>query len=169
MEPTVRRGEPGDLAAVRRVARRAWEAAYGGFLAGETIDRAMAEWYGAEVVRERLTRQAGRFLVAVADADTRGTVVGYVDALLRDGDAVIAALNVHPDRWGEGAGGRLLDRALPPLTSRGATRARARALANNDVGRSFYESRGYVVVERGEDHLFGEPVPAVTYARELSP
>jgi ribosomal protein S18 acetylase RimI-like enzyme len=168
---TVREGEPGDLESVRRVARRAWEAAYGDVLGGETVDRAMAEWYSVEVVRERLTREAGLFLVAVAggsDGDT-GEVVGYVDVLLRDGDAVIGALNVHPDWWREGAGGRLLDRALPSLAELGATRARARALAANDVGRSFYESRGYSVVERGEDDLFGEAVPAVTYARELSP
>jgi ribosomal protein S18 acetylase RimI-like enzyme len=173
MRVTVRQGEPGDLEAVRRVARRAWEAAYGDVLAGETIDRAMDEWYSAEVVRERLSREAGLFLVATPAADTgagRGEddVVGYVDGLLRDGDAVIGALNVHPDWWREGAGGRLLDRAVPSLAEQGASRARARALADNDVGRSFYESRGYVVVERGEDHLFGETVPAVTYARELS-
>lgn len=171
MRVTVREGDSGDVAAVRRVARGAWEAAYSDVLTAETVDRAMAEWYSVEVVRERLTREAGLFLVAVAgDSDgDAGEVVGYVDTLLRDGDAVIGALNVRPDWWREGAGSRLLDRAVPPLAQQGATRARARALAANDVGRSFYESRGYSVVERGEDDLFGETVPAVTYARELSP
>jgi len=160
---TVREAEPGDVSAVQRVARRAWRAAYGDTLDAETIDRAMGEWYGDATVSDRISRASGLFLVAATD----DRVGGYVDASLRDGDAVVGALNVDPDWWREGVGGRLLDRAVATLDDRGAERVRARALADNDVGRSFYESRGFTVHSEGEDELFGRTAAAVTYVREL--
>lgn len=160
---TVRKAELGDVPAVQRVARRAWETAYGDFLDAETIDRAMSEWYGDATVRDRITRDSGLFLVA----ETDDRVGGYVDASLQNGDAVVGALNVDPDWWREGVGSRLLDRAVGALAERGAERVRARALAANDVGRSFYESRGFTVGSRGEDELFGRTAAAVTYVREL--
>lgn len=160
---TVRAAEQGDMPAVQRVARRAWEAAYGDTLDAETIDRAMSEWYGDATVSDRITRESGLFLVAATD----DRVGGYVDASLRNGDAVVGALNVDPDWWRKGVGGRLLDRAVEALADRGAERVRARALAANDVGRSFYESRGFTVHSEGEDELFGRTAAAVTYVREL--
>ncbi len=163
MNVTVRRAEQGDVPAIQRVARRAWEAAYGEVLDAETIDRAMTEWYGDATVSDRIARDSGVFLVAAPD----DRVEGYVDASLRDGDAVVGALNVDPDWWREGVGGRLLDRAVGMLADRGAGRVRARALAANNVGRSFYESRGFTVDSRGEDELFGRTASAVTYVREL--
>ncbi|PSQ10572.1 hypothetical protein BRC98_05090, partial [Halobacteriales archaeon QS_7_68_65] len=120
---------------------------------------------------------------AVAD----GAVIGYVGGGVPEDDrGAVGALYVDPDRRGEGhaseasvstgdehsessggIGTRLFERELDALAERGATRVTIRVLAANTLGRSFYESRGFEVVETSEDDLFGETRAAVTYAREI--
>ena len=180
---TVRQSMPTDVAGIQRVARRGWEAAYGELLAEETIERAMNEWYAGESIREQITGgDVAHFVAcepprvsngasgkqrdprAVAD----GAVIGYVGGGVPEDDrGAVGALYVDPDRWGEGIGTRLFERELDALAERGATRVTIRVLAANTLGRSFYESRGFEVVETSEDDLFGETRAAVTYAREI--
>ncbi len=50
------------------------------------------------------------------------------------------------------------------LRERAVVRVETTVLAGNDVGRSFYESRGFAVSEAYDDDLFGETVRALTYA-----
>ncbi|WP_049901748.1 GNAT family N-acetyltransferase [Halococcus agarilyticus] len=181
---TVRQSAPADVAGIQRVARRGWEAAYGEFLAVATVERAMDEWYASESVREQIVDGGVAHFVACETGDvSEGTdgkrtdpraveqVVGYVGGGIPDanepGRGAVWTFYVDPDRWGRGIGTRLFERELDALRERGATRVTIRVLAANAVGRSFYESQAFEVVERGEDDLFGETRAAVTYARDI--
>ncbi|WP_254543007.1 GNAT family N-acetyltransferase [Halomarina pelagica] len=157
---TVRPATPDDVPGIRRIARRGWEAAYGGFLADDTIERALAEWYDPAFVRVAIERDGTIYRVAVAD----GEVVGYATAGVDGTDGHLTSLYVDPGRWGEGIGTRLLEAIRDRLRERGAERLEIRVLAENEVGRGFYESRGFEPVEEAETDLFGASRREVVYA-----
>jgi GNAT superfamily N-acetyltransferase len=84
---------------------------------------------------------------------------------VEDGVGGLGALYVDPDWWGAGVGTRLLAAVTAALRERGADRVEARVLAANEVGRAFYEARGFEPVTEATTTLFGETVLEVTYAR----
>ena len=55
----------------------------------------------------------------------------------------IDALYVHPRRWRSGAGQALLTQALATLRTEGYREVILWALADNDIGRRFYEKEGW--------------------------
>jgi ribosomal protein S18 acetylase RimI-like enzyme len=218
---SVRASRPGDVDAIRRVARRSWTAAYGDFLAPETVEAAMREWYAPDAVRALVEREDVPHVVAVVergrppgrepDSDldpgpgpgpvrepepapdpasdpgaTAGSrseagsppgrarvpaaadgarLVGYGGGGVEDGVGGLGALYVDPDWWDAGVGTRLLAAVTAALRERGVDRVEARVLAANDVGRAFYEARGFERVAEATTTLFGETVGEVTYAR----
>ncbi|MFC7155896.1 GNAT family N-acetyltransferase [Halomarina halobia] len=156
---TVRPATPDDVPGIRRIARRGWEAAYGDFLADETVERALAEWYAPAFVRDAVERDGTIYRVAVADGEVVGYATGRVDDVGR-----LTSLYVDPDRWGEGIGTRLLEAVFDRLRERGVGRLEVRVLAVNEVGRAFYESRGLEPVAEAETDLFGASHREVVYA-----
>lgn len=151
-----------DVPGVQRVARRGWHAAYGDILSEETIEAKLDEWYDPTGIREYVEREDVGYFVAEAD----GQVLGYASGGPSDeGPDVgfLGAIYVDPDHWGEGIGSRLLDRVEAFLADRGYDRLRFRVLAENDVGTSFYRSRGYEVVEETETELGGEVVSELVF------
>jgi ribosomal protein S18 acetylase RimI-like enzyme len=165
IEPAIRTAKPADVPAIRRIADDAWRAAYGQFLPGTAIDAAMSEWYDPDVVRDAIEREDGGYFVA----DVEGAVAGYVSGG-PDEEAKIAtlgAINVDPDRWGEGIGSALLSAFESDCRERGSTAVRARVLAKNDVGQPFYRKHGYETVEKQEAALFGVTVRERIFRRSL--
>ncbi|WP_254839484.1 GNAT family N-acetyltransferase [Natronomonas marina] len=156
-EVTIRAATEDDVEGILRVADRGWRAAYGDFLPEDVIDTAMAEWYDAGATARTLDREDVAYFVA--DADRR--VVGYVSGGPADGtpdEAVLGAIYVDPDRWGEGIGSRLLERFEAWCLDRNRPSIRFRVLAANDLGAAFYRSHGYEVAHEESSELFGEPV-----------
>jgi ribosomal protein S18 acetylase RimI-like enzyme len=155
-EVTVRDATPADVGGIRHVAERGWTAAYDDALSRDTVDAALSAWYDDDVTREAVERDDVAYLVA----DVDGTVRGYVSGDPGDGDGVatLGALYVDPDHWNEGIGTALLEAFEAVCLQRGSETVRLRVLAENDVGVSFYRTRGYEMVSERRTELFGEPV-----------
>ena len=171
-DATVREARPGDVPGIRRVARRGWHAAYGDVLDDETIRRALDQWYGPAFVERAVTDPDVAYFVAEpadpTDDDAAHTVLGYVSghrASERYGS--LTSFYVVPERWGEGVGSRLFERELAALEAQGVERVELEVLAQNAVGRGFYESRGFEAVGESPDDLFGTVHPVVVYARAV--
>lgn len=154
-EVRVREAESGDLSGIQRVACRGWYAAYEDFLVETTIEEKLDEWYGTEQLRDYVEREDVGYFVA----DDDGCVLGYAAGGPSDeGPAVgfLGAVYVDPDYWGEGIGSRLLARVESFLAEHEYERLRFNVFAENDVGKGFYRSRGYEVVEAAETNVGDE-------------
>lgn len=168
-DPTVRPATPGDVPAIGRIADAAWRAAYGEFLPETVIDDAMAEWYDPDVIRDAVAREGVGYFVAETGAGSVGYVSGGPSTDEGEGlrTANLGAINVDPDRWGEGIGSALLARFEGFCRDRGADVVRARVLAKNEVGQPFYRARGYDAVTEQEAELFGTTVRERIFRRRL--
>lgn len=69
------------------------------------------------------------------------------------GRAHLGGLFVIPDRWGEGAGSLLHDRAVTEMTDLGYGEAELWTAIGNGRSRTFYQGRGWQVSEKQEAHL----------------
>ncbi len=154
----VRPATPGDAAGVRRVATAAYRETYVDLVGQDGVETLLSTWYDPDDLRERfgsappVDTENGHARTFVA-VDDRDRVVGYAGAAVPGSDAEtptlggLPTLYVHPDRWGEGLGTRLFDRARSYLAEHGVERMRIRVFADNDVGRGFYEDRADLIEE----------------------
>lgn len=161
-----------DAGAIDAVARASWSAAYGEFLSAATIDATLAEWYDPAALRDGLDGHPC-FFVAVADGGSHGRagdddVVGFASAQPDGGDAAtLTRVYARPDCWGSGVGSALLARVAETLAPE-IERLRAVVLAENEVGRAFYDARGFEVTESRTSELDGETVEEVVVVADAA-
>jgi len=159
---TVRVASVDDVDGIRRVAHAAYRAAYPPVLGTESVEALLEDWYGQQAVTESVTDPDSRTFVAV---DEDG-VVGFSSAGVDDGTGTLGTLYVHPDRWGEGVGSRLLGRAGDYLRERGRDRMVIHVFAENDVGVDFYADRAERV-DREVHEIRGASVPVTVFEKDL--
>ncbi|GAA0543763.1 GNAT family N-acetyltransferase [Halorubrum ejinorense] len=127
-----------------RVHGLAWRAAYDEILPEAVLDETTVD-PTPEDVRSWTDRldDGDRGVVFVAVDD--GVVCGFVDVrwgaentkpFVGADEAGVKAIYVRPDRWGEGIGSALLDRAIDAVPDR-VEAVRLEAFAENDVGARF--------------------------------
>ncbi len=138
----LREARPDDRAAVREITRRSLETSYS--LSPTTIEGAVEEWYGDEQFEAKLDRDDTLLVVCEVEA-----IVGFSEAVLvaEGGQADLLWLHVHPDHRGQGIGQALYEHTEEHLTGMGAEYIRGRVLADNQMGASFYEERGFEQVD----------------------
>ena len=147
----LRPAEESDVDAIAAVARASWHAAYDDVLGPDAVDDTVDEWYDEQELLDSLDGSC--FLVAETQ-----DVVGFAHAAeLADkvNVAELYRLYVHPEYWGNGVGSALLARVEAVLRERGVERLQLVVLAANDVGRSFYEERGFERVKELDSELPG--------------
>ncbi|NHN48281.1 GNAT family N-acetyltransferase [Halostella sp. JP-L12] len=164
MTVEVRRATLDDVDGIRRVAEAGWEAAYGDILAPETRAQCLARWYSPEAVERAVTEPSVGHFVAAADG-----VVGYASGDVPRTESVgrLSSIYVHPDRWGDGIGTRLLDAVEAYLADRGASEIQILVLADNSVGVEFYRARGFERVETRPTTLAGETLEEYVFRGEV--
>lgn len=152
---------------------RAWREAFDGLLSDAELDHT-AEAFLTDVAGqyERLRDSDARTtLVATAE----GAVVGWTSTVrgvertreyVGAEEAEIRMLYVDPERWGEGIGTALLTESrdrLPDATRRVVLET----FRDNELGRSFYESRGFSRRGTTEFEVAGNAYPSVVLARPV--
>jgi len=158
----VREAKPDDVAGILNVARRGWHATYGDILGEETIAAALDEWYDPESTAEAIEREDIGYFVAVEER-----VVGYVSGSSNAERATLGAIYVDPERWGEGFGTRLLARFERFCRDRDCEAIELHVLSENDVGGTFYRSRGFEPVAEEQTELFGEETTETLFRRPV--
>jgi ribosomal protein S18 acetylase RimI-like enzyme len=176
----IREATPDDAPAVRRVAEASWHAANDHVLGADAVDELLAAWYAPADLRESIERSEPPMFVATVDGgasrsasdgwDSNGEVVGFAQGgPSEDGpaDAVVGRIYVHPDHWGDGHGSALLERLFDAFRTAGHEDVWLAVVADNEVGRSFYDSHGFVVHEERTVEHFGVEFDDVVLVREL--
>lgn len=104
-----------------------------------------------------------RTLVAV---DVRDRPLGYLLALTDGARAYISELAVAPSHQRQGVGTALLERFVSECEQESFETVRLTARASDERARSFYENRGFAVVERTPAY-YDDGTDGVTYERRL--
>ena len=149
----------GDVTAIKRVARASWRADYPDVLSRETAEEGVEEWYDERSLTTEIERDDGVVLVAQSDDE----IVGFAHAVVTEGRGTILRVYVHPDARHEGIGATLLAQTRAELTDRGADHVQAMVLADNRLGREFYESAGFEMEDEGETTIAGETYRECVY------
>lgn len=161
-----------DVRGVSRVNGLAWREAYSDVLPDRVLEgipversaEAVEEWY--ESVRD----DRDRFLVAVHEGAVRGYIYlrwgEETKDFVGEDEAGLKEIYVEPDYWGQGVGTALLERGLDILPD-DAEALKLDMLAGNEVGRRFYEARGFERTGTGEFEIGEESFPTEIYALAL--
>lgn len=137
-----REATPVDAVAVQRVARAAWHAAHAPIIGADAVEEILAEWYDRADLEAGIRRDHSTMFLAIENGD----VIGFADGGPSEegpADAVVARIYVHPEQWGNGIGTELLHRLFDTLRARGCDSVWLAVMAENDVGRAFYEKHGF--------------------------
>ncbi len=155
-----------DLESIQTVARAGWHAAYDAILGQSAVETTVKTWYSETSLQSRIESANRVFLVAV-DA---GEIVGFVDGgPSSDGPcaAVVSALYVHPNRWNEGIGSALLERLFERFQGADYDDVWLAVLADNAVGRAFYEAHEFKEQKRQATELPAGTAVELLLTREL--
>ena len=162
-----------DVPGVVRVHGRAWRTAYADLLPRRVLENVAVD-PSPEYERrwlESLASNPDGVFVASEDGD----VVGFADVRWGDAEtksfvgpdeAELKAIYVDPDHWGTGVGTALLERGLEALPAAVST-IRLEMLAGNEVGKQFYEARGFGRTERNEIELGDEAYETDVFSKRL--
>ncbi|WP_423745536.1 GNAT family N-acetyltransferase (plasmid) [Haladaptatus sp. SPP-AMP-3] len=147
----IRGAREDDAAAIQRVARASWHAAYDDVMGAEAVEETVDSWFAVENVVADVNRDERPFFVA----ERKGTVVGFVIGIPdgeREAGFHLYRIYVHPDHWGAGVGTRLLDRFEAELRGQNVMRLQLSAIGPNENAIGFYEARGFErIVENWDD------------------
>lgn len=160
----IREARPGDARDLALVHVTSWQHAYADdfpteFLETLDVDR-REQWFETQIERD-----AG---IVVAEAD--GSPVGFCffGQSSDEGWGEVFAIYVHPGRWREGHGSRLLDAAESKLVEDGFDQVLLWVLETNRLARDFYERRGWVLGKPIKlEEIGGRQVTEVRYERSL--
>jgi ribosomal protein S18 acetylase RimI-like enzyme len=154
----VREAEPDDGDEIRRVASESLHASYEEVIDGETVERAVEEWYGPDEIDHRMADDDLVFLLAEDDE-----VIGFSQSHLRDHEGRIQWLHVSPGGRGQGVGSRLLTATRDALLERGVERISGAVLADHDPGNEFYREHGFTIEDQRTVQVGGEMVAENVY------
>jgi len=150
---TVRVASPDDAPAIRDLALAAWRATYADLIGADVVERFLAQGYTPERVVLRIERH-DVFVAGSADGDQSG-VDAFIDCVVEDGHAHIAALYTWPSLRGRGLGTALLARVVGHYPGLDIS---ADVLAGNDLGEPFYIARGFEPGDDLDEELGGETI-----------
>lgn len=171
MDVEIRRVEKSDLEDIRELNMQSWLKAYEGIIPEEKIREEVG--YTEERLISKKDDEKLIFLVAEVDGKVVGTINfawgeenthEFVD--LEEEEAQLRAVYIHPEYWQQGIGTKLFERGLEILPDT-IDALEVESLEENDVGRSFYDTKGFSIVDEREIELFGDNYPTVIQKLEL--
>ncbi len=171
MEVEIREVEESDLEDIRELNMASWLEAYEGIIPKEKIRKEVD--YSRERLKTKKCDEKLIFLVAEAD----GRVIGMINFCwgdenthefvnLDEEEAQLRSVYLHPEYWKQGIGTKLFEQGLELLPNR-IEILKVECLKHNEVGRNFYDSKGFTVVNEREIDLFGDRYPTVIQKLKL--
>ena len=129
------------------MAKESWHDTYKELIPEAVQNQFLGQAYSDEMMAKRIDHSL--FLVAESDSD----VIGYAAAFQKEDQADLSAIYLLPDAKGNGIGTQLLEGVLGELD--GVKEIYLEVEKGNSSGETFYEAKGFTIVDEYEDDLFG--------------
>ncbi len=135
-----------DVSQIQDMLQLVWKDTYGTFHTPEELDTITSIFHSKEALTSQVTDPSTFFYLA---KDETGAIAGIVTAR-QFGDTVhIGRLYVHPAFQGKGIGSALLKAALSHFS--GGKKAQVEVETKNNIGCSYYLSKGFKTIEQKQD------------------
>ncbi|MFA1820926.1 N-acetyltransferase family protein [Virgibacillus oceani] len=154
----VRKMKKKDIPHVQYVAKTSWHATYDGIIPRNIQDDFLQEAYSKDAMKHRLKNS--HFFVA----ESSGRIIGFANYSLgdKDGKVELGAIYLLPEYQGKGAGTALLREGIEKLQS--VREIHLNVEKNNNVGKKFYEAKGFEVVSEFDEDFAGHMLKTVRMA-----
>lgn len=155
MEIAIRTMEPDDIQQVQKTAKRSWNATYEGIIPADVQERFLTGAYSDEMMLRRMEHS----LMLVAEKNEQ--IFGFANfSFVNDsGVSELAAIYLHPDHQGSGAGTALLQEGISRLKS--AEKIHIIVERENVKGKSFYDAKGFKTIEEFEEDFDGHTLQSI--------
>lgn len=155
MSVTIRTMHIKDIPNVQNVAKISWNATYDAIIPVHIQNRFLMNAYSDDMMVRRI--QNSVMLIA----EHEGNVVGFANftRVNAAGESELAAIYLLPEAQGQGIGTALLLKAINMLND--AKRIVLTVEAANQVGKTFYEAKGFDVIDEFEEDFDGHKLHSI--------
>lgn len=153
--------KPSDIKDVKNVAELSWHDTYDGIIPVEVRTKFLSEAYNEDVLLMRLERSP--FYVAKVE----NQVIGFANFSNKkeNGNVDLAAIYLHPAYQKQGLGSALLAYGCDQLKP---NQVFVEVESDNVKGKSFYEKKGFIVVDTFDDVFDGHILKTVRMSLDVS-
>ena len=144
-----------DIPQVQDVAKKSWNATYEGIIPFEIQEKFLKVAYNNDRMKQRLERS----FLFVAEIDSN--VVGFANfsPVNDEGKAELGAIYLYPEYQGKGIGSALLQKGINELE--GVEEIYINVERDNEIGKSFYDAKGFQVLKEFDDDFEGHILKSV--------
>lgn len=144
-----------DIPQVQGVAKKSWNATYEGIIPFEIQEKFLKVAYNDDRMKQRLERS----FLFVAEIDSN--VVGFANfsPVNDEGKAELGAIYLYPEYQGKGIGSALLQKGINELE--GVEEIYINVERDNEIGKSFYDAKGFQVLKEFDDDFEGHTLKTV--------
>nr|WP_240666647.1 N-acetyltransferase [Longirhabdus pacifica] len=145
----IRKMKQEDIKQVQQVAKASWNATYEGIIPFEIQENFLKSAYSDEMMQKRLDNT----LMLISERE--GEIVGFANfsPVKKQGKVELAAIYLYPQYQGQGIGSALLQEGIKNLNN--VKEIYINVEKENTIGKSFYEAKGFEVIEEFDDHFDG--------------
>lgn len=144
-----------DIPQVQDVAKKSWNATYEGIIPFEIQEKFLKVAYNNDRMKQRLERS----FLFVAEIDSN--VVGFANfsPVNDEGKVELGAIYLYPEYQGKGIGSALLQKGINELE--GVVEIYINVERDNEIGKSFYDAKGFQVLKEFDDDFEGHILKTV--------
>ena len=137
------------------MAKKSWNATYEGIIPFEIQEKFLKVAYNNDRMKQRLERS----FLFVAEIDS--IVVGFANfsPVNDEGKAELGAIYLYPEYQGKGIGSALLQKGINELE--GVEEIYINVERDNEIGKSFYDAKGFQVLKEFDDDFEGHILKTV--------
>lgn len=157
----IRKMKKEDIEEVKSVARKSWNETYEGIIPEQIQQNFLKMAYSDEMMEQRLSQS----IILVAEVDDR--VVGFANYSRVNGAGMVelSAIYIYPDQQGIGIGTNLLKEGIKCLEA--AKEIYVNVEKENEIGKNFYQARGFKLVDEFDDDFDGHILKTVRMVLEI--
>lgn len=150
-----------DIQKVRDVAEKSWASTYEDIIPSEIQKDFLKGAYSDQMLARRIEFSN----VFVAEQDNK--LVGFANFSQVDiqGQAILSAIYIYENYQGKGIGSALLQAGIDQL--RYVSKIFVDVEKDNDIGKTFYEAKGFKIFEEFEDKFNGYPLKTLRMSLTL--